>query len=88
MNYSNIKIKTDGAFSEVFIDGQKIKGVRRLEFTHGAGGKPILKLDLNALDLSVDGKILLYDLNSARGMDLQLLPENLPEGDLLSVDNH
>ena len=88
MEYSNIRIKTDRAFTEVFIDGQKIKGVRRLEFTHGAGGKPILKLDLNALDLSVDGKILLYDLNSAQGMDLRLLPENLPEEDLMSLDNH
>ena len=87
MEYSNIRIKTDRAFTEVFIDGQKIKGVRRLEFTHGAGGKPILKLDLNALDLSVDGKILLYDLNSAQGMDLRLLPENLPEEDLMSLDN-
>lgn len=88
MEYSNIRIKTDRAFTEVFIDGQKIKGVRRLEFTHGAGGKPILKLDLNALDLSVDGKILLYDLNSAQGMDLRLLPENLPEEDLISLDDH
>lgn len=75
-----IKIKTDGAFSEIFIDGKKIEGVRCYELTHGAGGVPILRIDLNALKLDVDGRILLYDKHSCQKMRIVWEEDVLPEG--------
>ena len=54
-----IDIKTEGAFSEIYVDGHKLNGVRSYRLEHKAGGAPILTVDLNALNLSVDGKVLL-----------------------------
>ncbi len=59
MENSRIKIKTDGAFSQIFIDGKKLNGVRNYKLEHAAGKAPILTLDLNAFDLTVDGQMLL-----------------------------
>lgn len=55
--HPHIEIKTgiSGAFTEIFIDGHKIPGVRSYKLEHGAGKSlPILTVDLNALNLSVD----------------------------------
>lgn len=47
--------KSGGAFTEIFLDGHKIPGVRSYKLEHGAENSlPILTLDLNALNLSVD----------------------------------
>lgn len=56
-----IEIRTDGAFSEIYVDGHQLKGVRRFKLEHGVGNQfPILTVDLNALNLSIDGRMLLY----------------------------
>ena len=48
-----------GVFTEILIDGHKISGVRSFELKQGVGDeKPILSVDLNALDLSTDFKML------------------------------
>lgn len=56
-----IEIKSvDGVFTEIYIDGHKLRGVRSWHLRHdGYGTAPTLTVDLNALDLSVDGKFLL-----------------------------
>ena len=54
MENSRIEIKTDGAFSQIFIDGKKLNGVRNYKLEHAAGKAPTLTLDLNAFDLTVD----------------------------------
>ena len=59
MENSRIEIKTDGAFSQIFIDGKKLNGVRNYKLEHAAGEAPTLTLDLNAFDLTVDGQMLL-----------------------------
>lgn len=59
MKNSRIEIKTDGAFSQIFIDGKKLNGVRNYKLEHAAGEAPTLTLDLNAFDLTVDGQMLL-----------------------------
>ena len=59
MENSKIKIKTDGAFSQIFIDGKKLKGVRSYKLEQAVGEAPTLTVDLNAFDLTVDGQILL-----------------------------
>ena len=56
-----IEIRTDGAFSEIYVDGHKLNGVRSFKLEHGVGNQlPVLTVDLNALNLSVDGKMLMY----------------------------
>lgn len=59
MENSRIEIKTDGAFSQIFIDGKKLNGVRNYKLEHAAGEAPTLTLDLNAFDLTVNGQMLL-----------------------------
>lgn len=53
---SRIEIKTNEKtkVTEVFIDGNKINGVRSLKFEQYGRNIPNLVLDLNAVDLSVD----------------------------------
>lgn len=63
-NKSKIEIKTkkgtSGVFTEIFVDGRKLRGVRRavLVLEGGFNKIPTLTLDLNALDISVDGEFL------------------------------
>lgn len=48
-----------GIFTEILIDGHKIDGVRSFELKQEVGNSiPILSIDLNALDLSTDLKLL------------------------------
>ena len=58
-NYQKIEIKTcenNPIGSEIYISGQKIEGVRAFELTQKAGDLPRLRLDINALNLSIDQK--------------------------------
>lgn len=58
--HSKIEIKsTDGTFTDIFIDGHKIHGVRSMHFEKKGHEIPILTMDLNALDISVDSPMLL-----------------------------
>ena len=66
-------------FTEVFIDGKKLEGVRSYELSHGAGNAPILKLDINALNIAVDAEVLMYDQNSLREMEIIWKDAELPE---------
>lgn len=48
-----------GIFTEILIDGHKIDGVRRFTLKQGVGDDvPTLTLDLNALDIATDMKML------------------------------
>lgn len=63
-SHSHIEIKTraehGGMFTEVFVDGHKLNGVRRYELKHGGANQcPTLTLDLNALGISVDSPAIL-----------------------------
>ena len=53
-----IEIKTvnglSGAFTEIYVDGNKLNGVRRYSLNHCAGELPVLTVDLNALDITID----------------------------------
>lgn len=71
MKISKIEIKTNGTIAEIFADGHELKGVRSYELTHSAGGLPILRLDLNALNVSVDGDIVLFEKNSNQEMSIE-----------------
>lgn len=60
---SNIEIKSrnenGSIFTDIFIDGNQIKGVRRFKLEREVGNSiPILTLDLNALNISVDTECL------------------------------
>lgn len=60
MPSSRIEIKsTDGTYTDVFIDGNPIHGVRSMRFEKKAHDMPVLTLDLNALDISVDSPMVL-----------------------------
>ncbi|MBQ4512246.1 MAG: hypothetical protein II969_04585 [Anaerolineaceae bacterium] len=54
MNQPHIEIKTTGARSQVFFNGEKVPGVSTIEFEHKPGTVPILKLSFPALDLTWD----------------------------------
>lgn len=60
-----IEIKTVGEnspFTEIFVDGHKLTGVRRFELKQDVGNDmPILTVDLNALDLSTDVMITKFN---------------------------
>lgn len=45
---------TSGAFTEIYVDGHKLNGVRSYSLSQDKGNIPILTVDLNALNLSVD----------------------------------
>ncbi len=48
-----------GIFTEILVDGHKLEGVRSFELKQEVGNSiPILSVDLNALDLSTDLKLL------------------------------
>lgn len=53
--------REEGIFTEIFVDGHKLNGVRRFQLKQDVGNSlPILTVDLNALNLSTDVKVLLY----------------------------
>lgn len=54
MKVPHIEIKTKGCKTEVFVDGEKMHGVRKVSFGHQAGIAPILHIDLIATDMEVD----------------------------------
>ena len=63
MAYPRIEIKTDGEapsiFTAIYVDGHKLNGVRRFELKQEAGNHlPILTVDLMALDLATDCRVL------------------------------
>lgn len=65
--YSKIEIKTMGeppsVFTQVTIDGHPIHGVRAISYGNDIEEKiPIVSLDLNALDVSVDSVINKVDM--------------------------
>lgn len=58
--HSKIEIKSmDGTYTEVFIDGHLIHGIRSMHFEKKGREIPILTMDLNALDISVDSPMIL-----------------------------
>ena len=56
----HIKITTgnDCCSTEVFIDGKKVEGVRKVSFCKTAGTLPVLQLDLLATDMEIDAKVI------------------------------
>lgn len=62
---AKIEIKTVGEnsiFTEIYVDGHKLTGVRRFELKQEVGNNmPIFTVDLNALDLSTDVQILKFN---------------------------
>ena len=63
MKVSKIEIRQvdgeKGIFTEILVDGHKLEGVRSFELKQGVGDCfPILSIDLNALNLSTDLRML------------------------------
>lgn len=63
MKTSKIEIRQadgeKGIFTEILVDGHKLEGVRSFELKQGVGNSvPILSIDLNALNLSTDLRML------------------------------
>lgn len=50
----------EGIFTEILVDGHKLQGVRRFELKQESGNSiPILTVDLNALNLSIDAVVVM-----------------------------
>lgn len=62
-HYPRIEIKNyeneSPAFTEIYIDGQRLHGVRSYTLKHVAGNIPVLTIDLNAFNISVDEPMML-----------------------------
>lgn len=59
MSTPHIEIKQDGITTEIFIDGKKLNGVRKIGFEYeNKNCLPILKLDFLATDLAIDGQFI------------------------------
>lgn len=53
--YPRVEIKsTNGTLTELYVDGHLIRGVRRLVFEKSSREMPVLTVDLNALNISID----------------------------------
>lgn len=50
----HIEVKTDGCQAKIFINGERIDGVKGVSFEHKAGAIPILHIDLLATDMTID----------------------------------
>ncbi len=64
MSNPRIEIKQvdgeQGIFTEIYVDGHKLKGVRRFELKQEVGNSiPVLTVDLNALNFSTDVRAVL-----------------------------
>jgi len=55
MGLPRIEINTDGIITTIKCNGEKLEGVRGFSLSQNAGEIPILRLDLNATNLTVDG---------------------------------
>ena len=54
----HIEIKTNNCRTEVFVDGEKLDGVRKVSFERKAGTAPILHIDLIATDMTIDAVMI------------------------------
>lgn len=57
--FPKVEIETHGVAGKIKLDGIEVHGVRRYALVHEAGKVPMLKLDLIAVDVTVDGKQVL-----------------------------
>jgi hypothetical protein len=54
---SKIEVKSEGMRTQIFIDGHQIRGVQSFTAHQDLNGLPTLTLNLNALDMSLEGDI-------------------------------
>ena len=52
-----IRLKTDGIYSQVFIDDHEVKGVRSFTFSAEQNAIPTVLIELNVLDTEVEGNM-------------------------------
>ena len=83
MEFSHIEIKSipdekgqPSIFSELYIDGQKMKGVRSINLAIEPNEIPKLTVDLNAFDISISQKLLVLQ----KGFGELSIKGELPEG--------
>ena len=56
----HILIKSDGCFSDIYVDGKKIEGVRKISFLHETGVNnniPIISVEFPARDVVLDCRL-------------------------------
>ena len=68
--YPEIRLKTNGTtVTDITINGHKINGVRSVTFSAEADSIPTVLLELNALDMEIEGKMeaIVAALNGEEG---------------------
>lgn len=59
MSAPHIEINQNGAIAEIFIDGKKLNGVRKIGFEYECKNHaPVLKLELLATDMTIDTQVI------------------------------
>jgi len=56
----HILIKANGCFSDIYVDGKKIEGVRKISFLHEVGvnnNTPIISIEFPARDVVLDCRL-------------------------------
>lgn len=57
-----VQITSDGMYGAVYIDGQHISGISKVEYVHKACNIPELKLTILADELTIEGADVVPDL--------------------------
>lgn len=70
-----IKSTENGKQTEIFIDGHKLHGVRKFKLEQYATDTPVLTVDLNALDVSVDSICILKHEGFSSEMEISFKTE-------------
>lgn len=59
MNAPHIEINQSGVTAEIFVDGEKLNGVRKICFEYECKNHvPVLKLELLATDMTIDTQVI------------------------------
>lgn len=71
---------------DVFIDGHKVNGIRSITFHAEPAQLPIVEIDFNALDISINSPVLLFDKTSMGEMEITF-KHNGPSGESPRADD-
>ena len=64
-------LKEGSPFTKISVDGHKVEGVRSYKLEQKCGNSaPTLTLELNALNVSVDGEVLLWSKEMNQEMEI------------------
>jgi hypothetical protein len=59
-----VEIKSEGAITKIKLDGNELKGVRCINYSHNAGESPVMKIELYTKVVTIDNPTVI-DITNA-----------------------